>query len=199
MNEAQVRSLEQVRHMLEGTQSLEFRRAEDDQGRYAWSESVLRRFDYRRLPCAHRGPVLAYLQRLSGYSRAQITRLMSRRGAGKHVVKDGCPVRSKRPGPRACPVRDSHVRHAWAVLSTQCAGRSRLQRPHQALAAALIGRSRARKRVFEFPILRLHRRSARSPNGALIGCVAGRRITVVPRWWLTCRGDTRFAEPCLQD
>jgi transposase InsO family protein len=49
---------------------------------------VLRRFDYRRLPRAHRGSVLAYLQRLSGYSRAQITRLVSRWDAGKRLVKD---------------------------------------------------------------------------------------------------------------
>ena len=87
MNEAQVRTLEQVRQVLEGTQSLEFRRAEDDQERYAWIESVLRRFDYRQLPRAHRGPVLAYLQRLSGYSRAQVTRLVSRWDAGKRLVK----------------------------------------------------------------------------------------------------------------
>ncbi|MDP1692457.1 MAG: transposase family protein [Burkholderiaceae bacterium] len=88
MNEAQVRSLEQVRQVLEGTQSLEFRQAEDDPGRYAWIESVLRRFDYRQLPRAHRGPVLAYLQRLSGYSRAQVTRLVSRWDGGKRLVKD---------------------------------------------------------------------------------------------------------------
>ena len=88
MNEAQVRTLEQVRQVLQGTQSLEFRQAEDDQGRYAWIESVLRRLDYRRLPRAHRGPVLAYLQRLSGYSRAQITRLVSRWDGGKRLVKN---------------------------------------------------------------------------------------------------------------
>lgn len=88
MNEAQVRTLEQVSEVLEGTQSLEFRRAQDDEGRYAWIESVLRRFDYRQLPRAHRGPVLAYLQRLSGYSRAQITRLVSRWDGGKRLVKD---------------------------------------------------------------------------------------------------------------
>ena len=88
MNEAQVRSLEQVRQVLAGTQSLEFRRAEDDQGRYAWIESVLRRFEYRQLPRAHRGPVLAYLQRLSGYSRAQVTRLVSRWDGGKRLVKE---------------------------------------------------------------------------------------------------------------
>lgn len=50
MNEAQVRTLEQVRQVLEGTQALEFRRAEDDQGCYGWIESVLRRLDYRQLP-----------------------------------------------------------------------------------------------------------------------------------------------------
>ncbi|HYN62968.1 MAG TPA: transposase family protein [Candidatus Limnocylindrales bacterium] len=88
MNEAQVRTLEQVRQVLEGPQSLEFRRTEDDQGRYAWIECVLRRFDYRQLPRAHRGPVLGYLQRLSGYSRAQVTRLVSRWDAGKRLVKD---------------------------------------------------------------------------------------------------------------
>jgi len=88
MNEAQVRTLEQVRQVLEGTQSLEFRRAEDDEGRYAWIESVLRRLEYRQLKRCHRGVVLAYLQRLSGYSRAQITRLVSRWMGGKRLVKE---------------------------------------------------------------------------------------------------------------
>ncbi len=88
MNEAQVRTLEQVRQVLEGTQALEFRRAEDDQERYSWIESVLRRFDYRQLSRPMRGPVLAYLQRLSGYSRAQITRLVARWTAGKRLVKE---------------------------------------------------------------------------------------------------------------
>ena len=87
MNEAQVRTLEQVRQVLAGTQALEFQATADDAGRYAWVESVLRRFEYGRLPRADRGPVLAYLQRLSGYSRAQITRLVSRWGSGKPLVK----------------------------------------------------------------------------------------------------------------
>jgi transposase InsO family protein len=88
MNEAQVRTLEHVRQMLQGTQSLQLRRAENDESRYAWIESVLRRFDYRRLKRCDRGCVLAYVQRLSGYSRAQITRLVSRWVGGKRLVKD---------------------------------------------------------------------------------------------------------------
>lgn len=88
MNEAQVCTLDQVRQVLEGTQSLEFGRAEDDEGRYAWIESVLRRLGYRQLERSDRGMVLAYLQRLSGYSRAQVTRLVSRWVDGKRLVKE---------------------------------------------------------------------------------------------------------------
>ena len=87
MNEVQVRTVEQVRQVLEGTQALEFRRAEDDEGRYTWIDAVLRRFDYRRLPRGHRAAVLAYVKRLSGYSRAQVTRLVSRWVGGKALVK----------------------------------------------------------------------------------------------------------------
>ena len=88
MNEAQVRTVEQLRQVLKGTQAIEFRRAEDDVGRYRWIDAVLRRFDYRRLPRGDRAPVLAYLQRLSGYGRAQITRLVSRWVSGKPLVKN---------------------------------------------------------------------------------------------------------------
>jgi transposase InsO family protein len=87
MNEAQVRTLEQVRQVLAGTHSLEFRRAEDDEGRYAWIEAVLRRLEYRQLKRGERGVVLVYLQRLSGYSRAQVTRLVSRWIGGKRLLK----------------------------------------------------------------------------------------------------------------
>ena len=88
MNEAQVRTLEQVRQVLAGTQALEFKAAADDAGRYGWIEAVLSRFEYRRLPRGDKGPVLAYLQRLSGYSRAQITRLVSRWDGSKPLAKN---------------------------------------------------------------------------------------------------------------
>jgi transposase InsO family protein len=87
MNEVQVRTVEQVRQVLAGTQALEFRAAEDDEGRYRWIEAVLWRLDYRVLGRADRGAVLAYVQRLSGYSRAQVTRLVSRWVAGRPLMK----------------------------------------------------------------------------------------------------------------
>lgn len=78
MNEAQVHTVELVRQVLEGTQVFEFRRADYDEGRYGWIDAVLRRFDYRQLRRGERAPALAYLRRLSGHSRAQVTRLVSR-------------------------------------------------------------------------------------------------------------------------
>jgi len=60
MNDAQVRTVEQVRQVLEGTQALQFRAAEDDEGRYQWIDAVLRRLDHRQLGRADRGAVLAY-------------------------------------------------------------------------------------------------------------------------------------------
>lgn len=89
MNEAQVRTVEQMRQVLRGTQELGFSAAtQDDAGRYAWIAAVLQRMSYRGLPRGDRGVVLAYLQRLSGYSRAQLTRLVSRWVAGGSLVKN---------------------------------------------------------------------------------------------------------------
>ncbi len=87
MIETQVRTLEQVRVVVAGTQALEFRRAEDDVGRYAWIGAVLKRFEYRRLKRCDRGVMLVYLQRLSGYSRAQVKRLVATWLEGELLVK----------------------------------------------------------------------------------------------------------------
>ena len=87
MNESQVRTLAQVREVLAGTAALEFHCAHDDAGRYAWISCVLKRFGYRQLRRADRGAVLAYLQRLSGYSRPQVTRLVRRWCDGATLVK----------------------------------------------------------------------------------------------------------------
>ena len=96
MNEGPVRTLEQVRQVVAGTQALQFRRAEDDEGRYGWIESVLRRFDYRQLPRSERGAVLAYLQHLSGYSRAQVTRLGSISVSHLYALSNSAPDRAQR-------------------------------------------------------------------------------------------------------
>jgi len=78
MNEAHVRTVQQIRQVLAGTQELRFAAAQDDQERYDWIASVLKRLRYGQLGRSDRGAVLAYLRRLSGYSRAQVNRLVAR-------------------------------------------------------------------------------------------------------------------------
>ncbi len=87
MNEAQVRTVEQMREVLSGVQALEFRPSGEDAQRYGWIGAVLKRVSYRQLERAERGVVRAYLQHFSGYSRAQLTRLVSRWVRYKSLVK----------------------------------------------------------------------------------------------------------------
>jgi hypothetical protein len=61
MNESQVRTLEQVRQVLQGTQALQFRPPDDEVGRYGWIDAVLRRFAYRSLRRPDRGALLGYV------------------------------------------------------------------------------------------------------------------------------------------
>jgi len=78
MNEAQVRTVQQIRQVLTGTQALRFARAQDAQQRYDWIAAALKRLHYRQLGRTDRGVVLAYLRHFSGYSRAQANRLVAR-------------------------------------------------------------------------------------------------------------------------
>lgn len=61
MNEAQIRTADQVRQVLAGTQELLFRAAQDDAGRSGWIEAVLQRLGYHQLGRSGKGAVLAYL------------------------------------------------------------------------------------------------------------------------------------------
>jgi len=67
--------LEQIRAFLEGTRPLGFE-APAREATYAWIATELRRLGYLRLGKADKGLVRRYLERVSGLSRAQLTRLI---------------------------------------------------------------------------------------------------------------------------
>ena len=46
ISESEVRTIKPERQVLDGTQELDFRRAEDDEGCYGWIAAVLKRLDY---------------------------------------------------------------------------------------------------------------------------------------------------------
>lgn len=80
MNESQLRTIAQLQEFLNATAPVQFsaQGTDEDSQRYKHISGVLTRFDYPRRSKAERGVVRAYLVRTSGYSRAQITRLVAR-------------------------------------------------------------------------------------------------------------------------
>jgi len=75
MNDAQIKTLEQVRQFLEGTGVVDLT-IDAKEDRYAWIQHTLIRFRYRHLGKTDKGLLLGFLQKVSGYSRIQIKRLV---------------------------------------------------------------------------------------------------------------------------
>ena len=80
MDESKLRTIAQLQDFVAATPEVSFSSVagSDDSHRYAHISRVLKRFDYPSLGKPARGVVRAYLVRTSGYSRAQITRLVAR-------------------------------------------------------------------------------------------------------------------------
>ena len=76
MNDEQVRTLSQIEAFLNGTVSLKFEVAGAE--RYAFIARTVRRFAYKALSRAKKALVLRFLERVSGYSRQQMSRLVKR-------------------------------------------------------------------------------------------------------------------------
>ena len=68
-------TMEQIRAFLEGTHTLDFDLPTRD-ALYDWIASELRRFPYKRLGRGRQGLFRRYLEKVSGLSRAQMTRLI---------------------------------------------------------------------------------------------------------------------------
>ena len=82
-----IRSLEQVRDVVSGLVALKLPSRQDDELRYRWIDTALQGMQYRQLGRSERGLVLNYLQRLTGYSRAQVNRLVARWMSGQALAK----------------------------------------------------------------------------------------------------------------
>ena len=77
MNVKHPKTVQQVADFLHGSGALEPFAASQAE-RYRWIEATLQQFRYRTLAKADKGLIQAYLCRLSGYSRQQLTRLIRR-------------------------------------------------------------------------------------------------------------------------
>ncbi len=92
MNDKQLATLAQVKGFLTGTTSVDFAVAVDE--RYDFIARTLQRFGYRLLPRADKGVVLRFLERVSGYSRQQLTRLVKRGAECRPLTKGYCASRT---------------------------------------------------------------------------------------------------------
>ena len=78
MNEERLKTIEQIEAFLGGSAAVEFSVAGADSERYGHISRVLKRFDYPQRNKRERGILHRYLQHTSGFSRAQVTRLITR-------------------------------------------------------------------------------------------------------------------------
>jgi len=87
-----LQTLEQIRAFLEGSQPLGFE-APRREAAYAFVGQQLRRFSYARLGKADKGLVRRYLCKVTGFSRAQMTRLIRQlRDTGRIIDRRGAPA-----------------------------------------------------------------------------------------------------------
>ena len=85
MNDEQMHTLAQLQAFLDGTTAVDFAVATDE--RYDFIARTVRRFGYGRLKRADKAIVLRFLERVSGYSRQQITRLVKRGCERRQLIK----------------------------------------------------------------------------------------------------------------
>jgi len=89
MNDESLATIEQVKQFLAGSEAIIFRGVSIEE-RYPWMESILVRFSYFRLSRAEKGVIRRYIEKGSGYSRAQVCRLISRYKQQGRLRKAGC-------------------------------------------------------------------------------------------------------------
>ena len=89
MNDEKLTTIEQVKQFLKGSETLRFEGVSIEK-RYRWIESVLVRFTYHRLSRAEKGVIRQYLQKVSGYSQAQVCRLIRQYNQQGRLRKTHC-------------------------------------------------------------------------------------------------------------
>jgi hypothetical protein len=75
MDDKQLRTLEQVKQFVGSSQGIEFNGINLKE-KYQWTEEVLKRFKYRQLKKAGKGVIREYIEKVTGYSRSQVNRLI---------------------------------------------------------------------------------------------------------------------------
>ena len=89
MNDEKLNTVEQVKQFLEGSEALKFGGISIEE-RYRWVETVLVRFKYSQLRRDEKGVIRRYIEKVSGYCRAQVSRLISQYNQRGRLRKTHC-------------------------------------------------------------------------------------------------------------
>ena len=92
MNDEQLHTLADLQVFLAGTVAMDFTVTAEQ--RYDFIARTVRRFGYARLQRADKAVVLRFLERVSGYSRQQLSRLVKRGCERRPLVKRYCGSRT---------------------------------------------------------------------------------------------------------
>lgn len=85
MNDARLATIEQIQDFLAGTADVAFATSADDTKRRAFVAEVLGRLGYFNRRKKQRGVLFAYLQRVTGYSRQHLSRLLEQYRGSKSL------------------------------------------------------------------------------------------------------------------
>jgi len=73
MNDSQLSSIIEVKRFLKESHVIEFKKRFRKEA-YEWIEEALEKFDYLYLPKKEKGLIKRYIEKVTGYSRPQVTR-----------------------------------------------------------------------------------------------------------------------------
>ena len=96
LNTQSLASLDEVRAFPAGNAPVDFAAAAGD-GRYAWLARTLTQFRYATLKRAERGLLQDFMRKVTGYSRAQLIRLVRQWLGGRKIVIVAARRRSPTP------------------------------------------------------------------------------------------------------
>jgi transposase InsO family protein len=77
MDDKEIRTLEQVKQFVDSSQGIEFSGLNIKE-KYRWTEEVLKKFKYQWLKRNGKGILRRYIEKVTGYSRSQVARLVGR-------------------------------------------------------------------------------------------------------------------------
>src|ERR1700681_3314851 len=112
MEDGEPLSLEQIRALVEASEEVQFH-CQDRGELYEWVNRTLRQQDYGRLKRSGKGLVRRYVAKMTGLSRAQVTRLIQCYQRGEEVkprVYRRQSFASRYTSERHCPIAPAQTR-----------------------------------------------------------------------------------------